>query len=229
MQKTVWVIGAGQLGNMLQYAGAPLGIHVHPINVDDDAIAVPHLHNHHVVTAERERWPDTPAARALQQHPHFVNRDVFATLADRKSQKSLLDHLHLATARWMAVNESTSESELHAALGDTVLLKRRTGGYDGRGQHWLRSGEHGGVPAGWHNEAIAEEKIPFREEVSLIGARCADGSKVFYPLTLNLHVDGILMASVSPLPMVTSMVPPLTTMATSRSLFWLALMPSSDA
>jgi phosphoribosylaminoimidazole carboxylase (NCAIR synthetase) len=33
--------------------------------------------------------------------------------------------------------------------------------------------------------------------VSLVGARAHDGSTVFYPLTRNLHQDGILRASVA--------------------------------
>ena len=42
--------------------------------------------------------------------------------------------------------------------------------------------------------------IPFEEEVSLVGARGHDGKCVFYPLTLNLHQQGILHASVAGLP-----------------------------
>ncbi|MDI5829761.1 ATP-grasp domain-containing protein, partial [Salmonella enterica subsp. enterica serovar Kentucky] len=34
-------------------------------------------------------------------------------------------------------------------------------------------------------------------EVSLVGARAHDGSTVFYPLTHNLHQDGILRTSVA--------------------------------
>ena len=80
-----------------------------------------------------------------------------------------------------------------------MLLKRRTGGYDGRGQHWLKQSQTTEIPADWRNEAIAEQAINFDEEVSLVGCRTADGQCHFYPLALNLHQDGILMASISPL------------------------------
>jgi 5-(carboxyamino)imidazole ribonucleotide synthase len=40
--------------------------------------------------------------------------------------------------------------------------------------------------------------VNFSGEVSLVGARAHDGSTVFYPLTRNLHQDGILRASVAP-------------------------------
>lgn len=197
--KQVWVIGAGQLGNMMQYAGAPLGIRVSPVNVDDPDLAAPEIPAQGIVTAERELWPQTPSASALAQHPNFKNNAVFGRLADRKTQKELIDSLSLATAKWQNVDNSQNAETLYQKLGDTVLLKRRSGGYDGRGQLWLKQQTQDALPAEWIDTSIAEEKCPFEEEVSLVGARTEDGRCIFYPLALNIHVDGILMASVSPL------------------------------
>lgn len=193
---TIWVLGAGQLGAMLQTAGRPLNVDVRPVDIE--STSAPALQPNDVVTAEREQWPTTVATETLAAHTNFVNRDVFGLLADRKTQKSLIDDLHLATAPWQAVETDTTEATLHAKLGEHVLLKRRTGGYDGRGQHWLREPQHT-IPNDWYGEAIAEQAIAFDEEVSLIGARDALGNCVFYPLTLNLHVNGILLGSVAPL------------------------------
>ncbi|WP_111642534.1 5-(carboxyamino)imidazole ribonucleotide synthase [Marinimicrobium alkaliphilum] len=193
----LWVLGAGQLGAMLKTAGRPLALDVVPVDIDTiDAL---HLHEGDVVTAEREQWPETLATRQLASHDRFINRDVFGTLADRKTQKALIDSLSLATAPWQTVTTDTRADALHTALGERVLLKRRTGGYDGRGQHWLKAAEPGEIPEGWHDQAIAEQAINFDEEVSLVGARDSRGNCVFYPLTLNLHVNGILMASLAPL------------------------------
>jgi 5-(carboxyamino)imidazole ribonucleotide synthase len=197
--KDVWVIGAGQLGRMMQYAGTPLGINVHPVNVDDPAVPAPELNEAAVVTAERELWPETPSGKALQAHPNFKNNTVFGRTADRKTQKALIDSLGVATAKWLNVEADTTADQLYAQLGDTVLLKRRSGGYDGRGQLWLKQGESDSFPPDWQETSIAEEKCPFDEEVSLVGARTESGELVFYPLTRNLHVDGILMASIAPL------------------------------
>ena len=197
--KDVWVIGAGQLGRMMKYAGAPLGIDVHPINVDDPDIPAPVLAGNSVITAERELWPNTPSGDALAAHANFKNNTVFGRTADRFTQKSLIDSLGVATAKWLNVEADTNAEQLYANLGDTVLLKRRSGGYDGRGQLWLNQGNGDVIPDDWKDTAIAEEKCPFDEEVSLVGARTESGELVFYPLTRNLHVDGILMASISPL------------------------------
>ncbi|MGL5486234.1 MAG: ATP-grasp domain-containing protein, partial [Shewanella sp.] len=100
---------------------------------------------------------------------------------------------------WSLVDDHTKVETLYQAFGPRVLMKRRTGGYDGKGQHWLKQAEAVDIPHDWRNLAIAEQAINFDEEVSLVGVRTREGQCVFYPLTLNLHQDGILMASIAPL------------------------------
>lgn len=191
----IWVLGAGQLGAMLKHAAEPLALDVTPVDIEDRHSL--HLADEDIITAEREQWPDTDATTQLAAHPNFINQSVFSTLADRFTQKSLIDELGLATAPWFAIDENSSETNLHHSLGARVLLKRRTGGYDGKGQHWLKQAEGSTIPNDWRGAAIAEQCIAFDEEVSLIGVRTKNGECFFYPLTLNLHVNGILMASIA--------------------------------
>ncbi|NKI18053.1 5-(carboxyamino)imidazole ribonucleotide synthase [Spongiibacter sp. KMU-166] len=195
--QTVWILGAGQLGAMLQQAAYPLALRVVPL--DPDLTELPTIQPGDIITVEREQWPSTPLTDFLSSHSSFVNADVFWRIADRFHQKSLLDSLGVATAPWRNVADDTRAEALHQDLGSDVLLKRRTGGYDGKGQYWLYSDQGDEVPGDWQGAAIAEQKIPFMEEVSLVGARDRNGKTVYYPLTLNLHSDGILMASVAPL------------------------------
>jgi 5-(carboxyamino)imidazole ribonucleotide synthase len=196
MSQRIWVLGAGQLGAMLKHAGMPLALDVCPVDIDE--ATAPALKETDLVTAEREQWPTTLVTEALAQHPRFINQNVFGRLADRKTQKELIDSLGIATAPWRNVANDITANELRDQLGERVLLKRRTGGYDGRGQHWLRTDEDE-VPEDWQGHAIAEQAINFNEEVSLVGVRNQQGECVFYPLTLNLHLNGILYASVAPL------------------------------
>lgn len=193
--KPVCVLGNGQLGRMLRQAGEPLGIAVYPVGLDADPDALPMAES--VITAEIERWPETALTRELASHPAFVNRDIFPRLADRLTQKQLLDQLNLATAPWQLLANKQEWPAVFTTLGELAIVKRRTGGYDGRGQWRLRANETDSLPDECYGECIVEQGINFLGEVSLVGARGQDGNTVFYPLTHNLHQDGILRTSVA--------------------------------
>lgn len=167
--KQVCVLGNGQLGRMLRQAGEPLGISVWPVGLDAEPTAVPVQHS--VITAEIERWPETALTRELARHPAFVNRDVFPIIADRLTQKQLFDKLGLATAPWELLSDKGQWSGLFDKLGELAIVKRRVGGYDGRGQWRLRADETGELPDDCYGECIVERGIHFSGEVSLVGAR----------------------------------------------------------
>jgi len=193
--KPVCVLGNGQLGRMLRQAGEPLGIAVYPVGLDAEPEAVPYQQS--VITAEIERWPETALTRELATHNAFVNREIFPRLADRLTQKQLLDQLGLATAPWQLLADAAEWPQVFSQLGELAIVKRRVGGYDGRGQWRLRSGEEKTLPQDCYGECIVEQGINFSGEVSLVGARGHDGNTVFYPLTHKLHQDGILRTSVA--------------------------------
>ncbi|GGB04163.1 5-(carboxyamino)imidazole ribonucleotide synthase [Agarivorans gilvus] len=195
----IWILGAGQLGAMLKHAAQPLNIEVRPVETDETETF--DIANDDIITVEREHWPSTAATEQLTQHPRFLNGPALVQLADRASQKKLLDSLQLATAPWVDVKAQHSAEQLFAELGERVLLKQRSGGYDGKGQHWLKldgSAEQRAIPQTWLDHCIAEQAIAFEEEVSLIGMRHANGEMAFYPLAINQHHQGILLATVSP-------------------------------
>ncbi|WCN08139.1 5-(carboxyamino)imidazole ribonucleotide synthase [Marinomonas mediterranea] len=193
----IWVLGAGQLGAMLKQAATPLGLDVRPVDIETKEVLP--LHEDDIVTAEREDWPETEATKQLASHKNFVNLSTFPQLADRLTQKQWIDKLDLATAPWFAVEDDSTAQKAYDQLGERVLMKRRRGGYDGKGQYWLKQAEGTEIPEDWKGLAIAEQAINFDEEVSVVGVRGKNGEKYFYPLTLNLHINGILYASVSPL------------------------------
>ncbi|MEA9390851.1 5-(carboxyamino)imidazole ribonucleotide synthase [Acerihabitans sp. TG2] len=193
--KPVCVLGNGQLGRMLRQAGEPLGIAVFPVGLDADPHSLPFEQS--VITAEIERWPQTTLTRELANHKAFVNRDIFPRLADRLTQKTLLDDLRLATAPWEELSAAAQWPQVFASFNNLAIVKRRVGGYDGRGQWRLSPGDEASLEQECYGSCIVEKGIGFSGEVSLIGARAYDGSMVFYPLTHNFHQDGILRASVA--------------------------------
>ncbi len=186
----VYVLGNGQLGGMLLEAGRRLGIEVvllepeHPAALPADVL----------ISAEREHWPENDFTAQIQQHAGWLNAPAFAKLADRGRQKTLLDQLNLPTARWLQTGIDSRVDTLHQALGSEVFLKRSAGGYDGRGQYRIKRGSDSTLPE-WITDAIAEERIQFITEVSLVGARGKSGQVTFYDLTENFHAEGILLIS----------------------------------
>ena len=189
----VYVLGNGQLGRMLRYAGAPLDIEVLPLAFDAPVFELP---SNSIITAEIERWTQTPLTQLLGHHSNFVNLNVFGTTADRFTQKSLLDKLQLPTAPWQLLSSKAQWDEVFSQVGKKVVVKRRTGGYDGRGQ-WIVTQENcAQIMDDLFGKVIAEKFIPFDGEVSLVGARFKNGETRFYPVTHNLQQNGILRYSI---------------------------------
>lgn len=189
----VYVLGNGQLGRMLRYAGAPLDIEVLPLAFDAPVFELP---SNSIITAEIERWTQTPLTQLLGHHSNFVNLNVFGTTADRFTQKSLLDKLQLPTAPWQLLSSKAQWDEVFSQVGKKVVVKRRTGGYDGRGQWIVTQENYAQITDDLFGEVIAEKFIPFDGEVSLVGARFKNGETRFYPVTHNLQQNGILRYSV---------------------------------
>lgn len=189
----VYVLGNGQLGRMLRYAGAPLDIEVKPLAFDAPIFDI---EENSMITAEIERWPETPLTQLLGNHKNFVNLNVFSTTADRFTQKSLLDTLQLPTSPWQLLKSATQWQTVFNQVGEKIVVKRRTGGYDGRGQWIITQDNIEQIPPELFGEVIAEKFIPFDGEISIVGARFRNGSTRFYPISHNLQQNGVLRYSV---------------------------------
>ncbi|EFL79067.1 5-(carboxyamino)imidazole ribonucleotide synthase [Actinobacillus pleuropneumoniae] len=189
----IYVLGNGQLGRMLRYAGAPLDIEVKPLAFDAPVFE---LEQNSIITAEIERWAETPLTQLLGNHKNFVNLNVFGTTADRFTQKSLLDKLQLSTSPWQLLESAEQWQSVFSNVGEKLVVKRRTGGYDGRGQWIVTQDSIDQITPDLFGEVIAEKFIPFDGEISIVGARFRDGSTRFYPISHNLQQNGILRYSV---------------------------------
>ena len=207
MSTRILVLGQGQLGLMLAEAGVRLGLVVDRLDPDGERLlpgssdlelevtAEGLLQRYSVITAEREQLPDTPLMRALLGSDRFVNNPAFELLPDRLEQKRLLDRLEVPTSPWGACDSEADLDAVRRSAGADLRVKLRRGGYDGRGQWHLRDGE--GLPE-LPGPAIAEASQTFRRELSLVGARTANGKTVFYPLVENIHREGMLRLTLAP-------------------------------
>ncbi len=209
MKKPVLVLGNGQLGLMLAEAGARLGIPVDCMSPENDTLhpgasdyALPLdtpacRQRYPVITVEREHLPDSATVWNLLDSPAMCGRRAMELLPDRLHQKRFLDEIGVATAPWLPYAEAGDLDNALQRFGGEAVVKSRRGGYDGKGLWVIDSGDPEAlpVPAG---DAIIEQRMPFRRELSVIGARGRDGQVVCYPLTENHHRDGVLRLSLVP-------------------------------
>jgi len=213
----VGIVGAGQLGRMLALAGYPLGVRclfldrsadapgaqVAPILVGDleDAARLTELaERNDVVTFDWENISGSALAPLEKLTKIRPPRAALEASQDRLLEKALFTKLKIPVAAHAAID--TKEQLIHAArkLGLPGVLKTRRLGYDGKGQFTLKQAAH--IDEAWHaiggTGLIYEKFQTFSREVSLVGARSAAGRTVFYPLSSNTHVGGVLRYSIAP-------------------------------
>ncbi|WP_096086755.1 5-(carboxyamino)imidazole ribonucleotide synthase [Agaribacterium haliotis] len=217
----VAIVGCGQLARMLALAGWRVGMRFSFIAdpgensacVDGlgsvveltpglrgealyDALGKPE-----VVTVEREHV-DTALLRSLQPfcqvHP---NPDAVAVSQHRGREKNYLSDLGIETAPYRLANDADGLRQAVAELGYPVLLKSCEEGYDGRGQWRIKSADQLEAflaETELNFDIIVEAFVSFSRELSIIAVRSSSGMCAYYPLTENLHRDGILLRSIAP-------------------------------
>ena len=217
MIKTVGILGAGQLARMLAQAGRPMGLEFifldpakdacaaefgeHICADWDDEVALRQLGQRaDVVTFDFENVPESSARLIESLCPVFPPPRALFKSQDRLREKTMMQELDIPVAPFQAV---ASRPDLIAAvekIGLPCVLKTRRFGYDGKGQAVLRFQED--MERAWQelgdNELICEGFVPFDAECSIIAARGKDGRTVYWPLTRNLHRDGVLAISMAP-------------------------------
>lgn len=214
----VLVLGAGQLARMMSLAGAPLNISISAYDVNTDAIVHPltlqqlgngldkAIAEADVVTAEFEHIPLPILAQCQLSGKFLPGETAIKAGGDRRLEKQLLDDAGVRSAAYRIVNSEADFNQAIAALGLPLVFKSALAGYDGKGQWRLKNAED--APALWQQIAaflaadnkqsiVAEQFIPFQREVSLIGARRANGDVAVFPLTENHHVNGVLSVSLA--------------------------------
>jgi 5-(carboxyamino)imidazole ribonucleotide synthase len=213
---TIGIIGGGQLGRMLGVAAAQLGYrchifdpHEHPPAGDvaayvtraafDDRAALEAFGNAvDVVTYEFENLPCDPLTILGDKLRPSVRS--LAIAQDRAREKEFIEQCEARVAMWRAVSTLDDVNAAVAELGLPLVLKTRRHGYDGKGQAWIRS--EADAASAWdaigQEPAVAEARVDFSAEFSVIVARWADGRHAFWDSAENEHGEGILRRSTVP-------------------------------
>ncbi|MFI3215766.1 MAG: 5-(carboxyamino)imidazole ribonucleotide synthase, partial [Methylococcales bacterium] len=212
----VGILGGGQLARMIALAGYPLGIRFIFLDPSVGACATTlgdHLHGDYhnetllaelakradVVTYEFENVPAN-VAEFLAAHTNvYPAPNALAVAQDRLVEKDFLNEIGIPTALYQAVDSLSNLQQAMQRIGYPAILKTRTQGYDGKGQSILRSASD--LHSSWQKldglPAIVEGFVAFSREVSIIAVRSVSGELAFYPLSENVHREGILRVSES--------------------------------
>lgn len=213
----IGIIGAGQLGQMLGYAARDLDVECRFVDPSDtppaadcgeviqkpfdDAGALAELAaTCDVVTYEFENVPVEALHKIEGKVPVYPPAAALRHAQDRLDEKRLFDQLDIPLPGYRTIDSHEDIVTAVDQLGLPLVIKTRRLGYDGKGQFVIR--ERKDIDDAWKalggNSLIAEQWVNFDYEVSAIGARNVDGDIVIYPLSRNVHEDGILRTSRSP-------------------------------
>jgi len=217
MIKTVGILGAGQLARMLAQAGIPLGLEFIFLDPAKDACAAEfgeHIcadwddesalkqlgQRSDVVTFDFENVPESSASLIESLCPVYPPPRALFKSQDRLREKTMMQELGIPVAPFHPVASRPDLAEAVEKIGLPCVLKTRRFGYDGKGQAVLRFQED--MERAWQvlgeHELICEDFVAFEAECSVIAARGRDGQTVYWPLTRNLHRDGVLAISMAP-------------------------------
>jgi 5-(carboxyamino)imidazole ribonucleotide synthase len=218
-QKTIGILGSGQLGRMLVIAASQLGLRTHVYAPDannspagdiahdrteatyDDLAALAGFASAiDAVTSEFENVPASTMATLAKTCLASPGEAALHTAQHRIREKTLARDLGIDTPRFWSVTDTASLAAAMADLNADAILKTCQLGYDGKGQVRISPGDDldAAFAALGTADAILEEMVPFRAEASFLIARTTDGTTSSFPASLNSHKDGILATSVGP-------------------------------
>ncbi|MGR3344098.1 MAG: 5-(carboxyamino)imidazole ribonucleotide synthase [Paracoccaceae bacterium] len=215
---TIGILGGGQLGRMLSVAAARLGFKCHIFEPEaqppagqvahrvttaaynDTAALRAFADSVDVITYEFENIPTSALDTLEAIRPVRPSREALRVSQDRLTEKHFLQQLGLLTAPFAAVQKLADLEKAISIVGTPSILKTRRFGYDGKGQvRVMAATDAPNAIAGLAGApAILEAFIDFDREVSVIGARGADGQIACYDPGENVHKGGILHSTTLP-------------------------------
>ncbi|WP_291841692.1 5-(carboxyamino)imidazole ribonucleotide synthase [Maricaulis sp.] len=216
----IGILGGGQLGRMLASAGAALGFDVHIYDPEpdcpasrvaarsycapwDDAGAVANFASRcDAITYEFENVPVETVAIAAAASALRPGARSLELTQDRFIEKHFINQQGVRTVPFAQVDDIDSLEAAIEDIGLPAVLKTRRFGYDGKGQAWIRDAED--ARAAWETigcqPAILEGAAAFIRELSVVAARSVSGEVMAFPLSENVHGDGILKTATAPAP-----------------------------
>lgn len=208
----IGILGGGQLALMLTQAAHQLDheticvdpasepcatsvTRVEQLSYEDVDQILKLFHDVDVITIENENIPINTLVALQREKPLHPTPRIIDCAQERFKEKTLFRLLNLPTNQF---HDIKTKQDLHY-LGFPAVVKTRRFGYDGKGQMLLKHASD--VEQAWQQlgdqTLILESWVNFDNEYSIISTSNTE-QIVFYPLTRNVHRDGILRASYAP-------------------------------
>jgi 5-(carboxyamino)imidazole ribonucleotide synthase len=217
---TIGILGGGQLGRMMAIAARSLGYRVQVMDPDpscparfvvdscfeggwDDARAAANLaRGCDVVTLEIEQISAECLTAAAKFAPVRPGLSVMTLIQDRIRQKAWLAEHGFPLGSYREISSLDDLVLAERDLGTNLFMKSARGGYDGRSQARILSGDPEHLKAAWESlgkqPCVAEAAISLRMEISVMVARSPLGEVRAFPSARNHHEQQILAWSVIP-------------------------------
>ncbi len=213
------IVGGGQLGKMMTVAAKQFGFYVTVLDPTErspaaqvadqqviadfnDGKAIRSLATAADVIIYEFEHIDTAALLALEEQGCllFPSAKILAVIQDKLRQKTAMAKAGIPVPLFQEISSVDQIKEAATRFGYPLMLKARSGGYDGKGNFLVEN--PGACAAGFDclgaSGVMAEQFIPFVCEVSVIVARGRYGEIRTYPLSENEHQDNILRRSIIP-------------------------------
>jgi 5-(carboxyamino)imidazole ribonucleotide synthase len=144
-----------------------------------------------VTTLDHERTP-TAALRRLGELGHVVAPGpVAAALGrDKAEARRVLAPLGVPVAPWTLADDPAAVEAFAASHGRRLVLKRPSGGYDGRGVWIVDDPAAAAEVVAAVGEVLVEPFLAFTRELAVLVVRSGAGEVVAYPVLETVQVDG---------------------------------------
>jgi phosphoribosylaminoimidazole carboxylase PurK protein len=219
MNKTIGIVGGGQLGRMLTEAAHSLGfavaildplqncpaaqiadIHIEGSFKDKEKILILARISDYITFEIESANSDALTelvAQGVSVHP---SPEVLSIIKDKFKQKTFLRNHEIEVADFAlieTIEDCTRQAEI---FGYPFLLKARFDAYDGRGNFVIRN--EGQIQEAYEklskSPLYAERFVPFIKEVSVVSARDTFGTVCSYPVVETIHKNNICHIVKSP-------------------------------
>lgn len=211
------LLGGGQLGRMFCMAAQSLGYRVAVLDPGsespagsvadlhvqadyDDATALERLAG--MCAAVTTEFENVPAGSLAWLADHCVVSPAAACVAiaqDRLAEKRFIENCGIGVAPYAAVLQAAEIDQVADDLFPGILKVSRLG-YDGKGQVRVANREQARAAFDSLDRApcVLEKRLALDYELSVVLARGFDGACAVYPVSENVHRDGILARSTVP-------------------------------